>query len=78
MERFEVFSPSHVLFTMMDETPTPATVLESVWKTGKKLSYFNSGPIGRGPIVPAGITALLSGCCAEPSSEQVPVETGHQ
>lgn len=59
VDRFEIFQPSRLLFTMLDQTCTFAPILAEGWRTRKRLSFVNDGPLASGEIRPASIELVL-------------------
>ncbi len=45
VDDYEVFHPSRLLFTKLDETDTHGSILNEAIRTGKPLSYFSRGPL---------------------------------
>lgn len=43
VERFEKFRPSKLLFTKLDETSSPGTILNEAIRTGRPLSFLTNG-----------------------------------
>jgi flagellar biosynthesis protein FlhF len=43
MDRFEMCSPDHLLFTKLDETLTPGPILNELVRTQKSFSYYSNG-----------------------------------
>lgn len=59
VDRYEIFQPSRLLFTMLDETCTFGPMLQEPWRTRKPLSFFSEGPLGSGQIQPASLQLVL-------------------
>lgn len=45
VDDYEIFHPSRLLFTKLDETDTHGAILNEAIRTGKPLSYFSRGPL---------------------------------
>ncbi len=61
VDRFEIFQPSRLLFTMLDQAGVTGLILQEAWRTGKPLSFFNDGALGCGNIQPASLENVLRG-----------------
>jgi flagellar biosynthesis protein FlhF len=60
VNRFEVFQPSRLLFTMLDQASTFGGLLQEPWRTRKPLSFLGDGALGSGTIQPASLTFILN------------------
>ncbi|HUS04940.1 MAG TPA: hypothetical protein VMZ52_01490 [Bryobacteraceae bacterium] len=43
VERFDLFSPAKLIFTRLDETDSPGSILNQIQRTGKPVSFICSG-----------------------------------
>jgi flagellar biosynthesis protein FlhF len=59
VDRFEVFQPSRLLFTMLDQASTFGALLQEPWRTRKPLSFLGDGVLGAGKMQPANLTFIL-------------------
>jgi flagellar biosynthesis protein FlhF len=59
VDRFEIFQPSRLLFTMLDQAAVFGPILQEAWRTSKPLSFFNNGGLGMGDIQPASLESVL-------------------
>jgi len=59
VERFEVFQPSRLLFTMFDQASTFGALLQEPWRTRKPLSFISDGALGAGKIQAASLMSIL-------------------
>lgn len=46
VDRFEIFQPSRLLFTMLDQAAVYGPLIQEAWRTGKPLSFISSGAVG--------------------------------
>jgi len=53
IERFEIFSPDHLLFTFLDEADTLGSVFTAVALSGRPASFCSSGPLIPEDLAPA-------------------------
>lgn len=50
IDRFEIFRPTRLLFTMVDQAAVFGPMIEEALRTGKALSFANGGPAGSGGV----------------------------
>jgi flagellar biosynthesis protein FlhF len=53
VDRFEIFQPTRLLFTMADQAAVYGPLIQEAWRTGKPLSFIGSGTVGRTALRPA-------------------------
>jgi flagellar biosynthesis protein FlhF len=46
VDRFEIFQPARLLFTMLDQAAVYGPLIQEAWRTGKPLSFFSHGTVG--------------------------------
>jgi flagellar biosynthesis protein FlhF len=46
VDRFEIFQPARLLFTMLDQAAVYGPLIQEAWRTGKPLSFISSGTVG--------------------------------
>jgi flagellar biosynthesis protein FlhF len=67
-QQFEIFRPGKLIFTKLDETATPGTILSTAIRTGLPLSFVASGPGVPEDLAPAAASEILKNwLCAEES-----------
>jgi flagellar biosynthesis protein FlhF len=59
VDRYEVFQPARLLFTMLDQTGALGAILQESWRTRKPLSFLSEGGFGSGRIRPASLDSIL-------------------
>jgi flagellar biosynthesis protein FlhF len=59
VDRFELFQPSRLLFTMLDQAQMWGPMLQEPWRTRKALSFVSEGALGAGTIQPASLARIL-------------------
>jgi flagellar biosynthesis protein FlhF len=59
VDRFEIFQPARLLFTMLDQTAVYGSMLQEAWRTGKPLSFIANGPLGSGSVMAARLEEIL-------------------
>ncbi|MEO8099804.1 MAG: hypothetical protein ABI811_19050 [Acidobacteriota bacterium] len=60
VDRYEVFQPTHLLITMLDQACVFGSMLQEPWRTRKALSFISEGPLGPGQIRPASLEYILN------------------
>ncbi len=46
VDRFEIFQPARLLFTMLDQAAVYGPLIQEAWRTQKPLSFISSGTVG--------------------------------
>jgi len=59
VDRFEIFHPTRLLYTMVDQAAVFGPMIEEPLRTGKGLSFAGSGPAGSGTLLPISLQWLL-------------------
>ncbi len=59
VDQYEIFAPSRLLFTMVDQTRAFGSLLQEPWRTRKPLSFLSEGGLGSGTIRPASLNTIL-------------------
>jgi flagellar biosynthesis GTPase FlhF len=70
VDRFEIFQPARLLFTMVDQAAVYGPLIQEAWRTGKPLSFVSSGTVGRTALRPADLGWIVARLF------EVPRETG--
>ena len=65
VDRFEVFQPSRLMFTMLDQSCTFGSLLQEPWRTRKTLSFVSEGGLGAGTIRVASLESILEKIASE-------------
>jgi flagellar biosynthesis protein FlhF len=59
VDRFEVFQPSRLLFSMLDHTCVWGAMLQEPWRTSKALSFLGEGAMGSGSMQASSVARIL-------------------
>jgi flagellar biosynthesis protein FlhF len=60
VDRFEIFQPARLLFTMVDQAAVYGPLIQEAWRTGKPLSFISSGTAGRTVLRPADLDWIVA------------------
>jgi flagellar biosynthesis protein FlhF len=60
VDRFEIFQPARLLFTMVDQAAVYGPLIQEAWRTGKSLSFIASGTAGRTALRPADLGWIVA------------------
>jgi flagellar biosynthesis GTPase FlhF len=60
VDRFEIFQPARLLFTMVDQAAVYGPLIQEAWRTGKPLSFIGSGTVGRTALRPADLGWIVA------------------
>jgi len=60
VDRFEIFQPARLLFTMLDQAAVYGPLIQEAWRTGKPLSFLSSGTTGRTVLRPADLSWIVT------------------
>jgi flagellar biosynthesis GTPase FlhF len=60
VDRFEIFQPARLLFTMADQAAVYGPLIQEAWRTGKPLSFIGSGTVGRTALRPADLGWIVA------------------
>jgi flagellar biosynthesis GTPase FlhF len=60
VDRFEIFQPARLLFTMADQAAVYGPLIQEAWRTGKPLSFIGSGTVGRTVLRPADLGWIVA------------------
>lgn len=60
VDRFEIFQPVRLLFTMLDQAAVFGPMLQEAWRTQKPLSFVSSGTVGRMALQPADLGPIVA------------------
>ncbi len=60
VDRFEIFQPARLLFTMLDQAAVYGPLIQEAWRTGKPLSFLSSGTTGRTVLRPADLGWIVT------------------
>jgi len=71
LDRFEIFSPSKLIFTRLDETLTSGAIITASVRTGKPVSFFATGQEIPEDIEPATVGRLLESVFERPAARAV-------
>jgi len=60
VDRFEIFQPARLLFTMLDQAAVYGPLIQEAWRTNKPLSFVSSGTAGRTALRPADLDWIVN------------------
>jgi flagellar biosynthesis protein FlhF len=60
VDRFEIFQPARLLFTMLDQAAVYGPLIQEAWRTGKPLSFFSHGTVGNTALQAADLSWIVT------------------
>jgi flagellar biosynthesis protein FlhF len=60
IDHFEIFQPTRLLFTMVDQAAVYGPVIQEAWRTGKPLSFISNGTAGKTTLRPADLGQIVA------------------
>ena len=60
VDRFEIFQPARLLFTMLDQAAVYGPLIQEAWRTGKPLSFFSHGTVGNTALQAADLSWIVA------------------